>query len=84
MAAAQQAAENIDALSFEAALGELEEIVKKLESGTAPLEESIALYERGARLKARCEAALTAAREKIEAISLDADGAPKAEPASFD
>ena len=71
-------------MSFEAALAELEGIIGKLESGQVALEESIALYERGAALKAHCEATLKAAREKIEKIVLDADGQPKAEAASFD
>ena len=55
-------------LSFEDALQRLEQIVSKLESGQAPLEESIALYEEGARLKAHCEALLKAAEEKVELI----------------
>ena len=42
----------IEGLSFEAALAELEQIVAKLESGQAPLEDSIRMYERGAALKA--------------------------------
>ncbi|MCB2112755.1 MAG: exodeoxyribonuclease VII small subunit [Parvularculaceae bacterium] len=71
-------------LSFEKALAELEEIVRKLEQGSVDLEESIALYERGAALKAHCEAKLKTAQEKIEKIVVSADGAPKAEPASFD
>jgi len=71
-------------LSFEKALAELEEIVRKLESGSVDLEESIALYERGAALKAHCEAKLKTAQEKIEKIVVSADGKPKAEPASFD
>ena len=45
-------------LSFEDALTELEGIVRKLESGDAPLEESITLYQRGAKLKAHCEGKL--------------------------
>ena len=44
-------ADDIKDLSFEKALAELEEIVRKLETGEAALEESIALYERGAALK---------------------------------
>ena len=70
--------------SFEDALAELEEIVQKLESGNAPLDESISLYERGAALKAHCETRLKAAREKVEKIILDENGQPKAEPAQFD
>ncbi|MEL6364413.1 MAG: exodeoxyribonuclease VII small subunit [Pseudomonadota bacterium] len=84
MARSQQTDDNLSSLSFEKALAELEDIVSKLESGDAPLEESIALYERGAKLKARCEAALRSAKEKIEAISLGEDGAPSAKAATFD
>lgn len=59
---------DISALSFEAAMAELEEVVRKLESGQVALEESIALYQRGADLKAHCDARLRAAEEKVEQI----------------
>lgn len=59
---------DLSALSFEAAMAELEEVVRKLESGAVALEESIALYERGAALKAHCESKLRAAEEKVEMI----------------
>ena len=71
-------------LSFEKALAELEGIVQKLESGSVDLEESISLYERGAALKAHCEAKLKAAQERIEKIVVSSDGRPKTEPAAFD
>lgn len=74
----------ISALSFETALAELESIVSKLESGNAPLEESIALYERGAALKAHCEAKLKAAQEKVEKIVISETGQVSAEPAKFE
>ena len=70
-------------LSFEQALAELETIVSKLESGQAPLEQSIDLYERGALLKAHCESKLEAARLKVEKIVLGQGGAVSAEPADF-
>ncbi len=76
--------DDIEKLSFEKALGELEEIVRKLESGAAELEASIELYERGAALKAHCEAKLKSAQEKIEKIVVGGDGKPKTEPARFD
>lgn len=63
-------ADEIRAMSFEAALRELETIVGKLESGQAPLAESIAIYERGEALKAHCEALLKAAEMRIEKITL--------------
>ncbi len=55
-------------LSFEEAMAALEEGVGRLERGEVPLEESIALYERGAALKAHCEAKLKDAEEKVELI----------------
>ncbi|RDV01541.1 exodeoxyribonuclease VII small subunit [Sphingorhabdus pulchriflava] len=64
--------------SFEEALKALEEIVRKLESGEAPLDESIALYEQGHKLRVLCQARLDAAQAKIEQIVLGADGAPAA------
>ena len=66
----------IGELSFEAALKRLEEIVRKLESGEASLEESISLYGEGDRLKQQCVARLQAAQAQIEKIQLGRDGAP--------
>jgi len=63
-------------LSFEDALAELEQIVKTLEQGTAPLDQSIELYQRGDRLKRHCEARLKAAQARIEQIAFGADGKP--------
>jgi exodeoxyribonuclease VII small subunit len=75
---------DISALSFEQALAELEKIVGELESGQAPLEQSIELYERGARLKAHCEARLDAAKLRVEKIVMGPQGqAAGAEPAEF-
>ncbi len=59
---------DLASLSFEAAMAELEEVVRRLESGSVPLEESIALYERGAALKAHCDARLRDAEAKVELI----------------
>lgn len=63
-------------MSFEEAMAELERVVSDLERGAVPLEESIKLYERGAELKARCEAKLKEAEEKVAQITLSADGQP--------
>lgn len=63
-------------MSFEQAMAELEQVLGQLERGDVALDESIALYERGAALKARCEAKLKEAEEKVAAITLDADGTP--------
>ena len=64
----------IEKLSFEEALSQLEKIVGQLESGEAPLEKSIALYERGTALKKHCETRLRAAEAKVEKITLSAGG----------
>jgi len=76
-------APDITPLSFEQALAELERIVAQLESGQAPLEQSIEMYERGAALKAHCEKRLEAARLRVEKIVVGASGAAGAEPAEF-
>jgi exodeoxyribonuclease VII small subunit len=71
-------------LSFEDALSRLETIVSRLESGQAPLEESIILYEEGARLKVHCENRLKAAQLRVEKIVVGADGSARGvEPAEF-
>jgi exodeoxyribonuclease VII small subunit len=66
----------IDELTFEAALAELESIVERLETGKVDLEESIAIYERGEKLKERCEQLLKSAEARIEKITLKGDGTP--------
>ena len=75
--------EAIAELSFEAALKRLEEIVRKLESGEASLDESITLYGEGDALKQLCEARLQAAQARIEKIQLGRSGEP-AGTAPFD
>jgi len=61
-------------LSFEAALAELEEIVRQLEQGKSDLEDAIGAYERGAALKKHCETKLKEAKVRVEKIKLGADG----------
>ena len=73
---------DISALTFEQALAELETIVSELESGQAPLERSIGIYERGAALKALCEKRLEEARLRVEKIVMQG-GQTSAEPAEF-
>lgn len=68
--------DSIADLSFEAALKRLEEIVRRLESGEVPLDESISLYGEGDMLRQQCEARLAAAQARIDRISLGADGKP--------
>lgn len=72
----------ITEMSFEDALNELEGIVGRLERGDAPLEESIAIYQRGAALKAHCEGKLKDAQMKVEKIVLKGQG--EASTADFD
>ncbi|THV23161.1 exodeoxyribonuclease VII small subunit [Peteryoungia ipomoeae] len=60
--------------SFEKAVAELESIVARLERGDVALDESIAIYERGERLKKHCETLLNAAENRIEKIRLDRQG----------
>ena len=63
-------------LSFEAALARLEEIVRLLERGEVPLDQSIELYQEGDRLKRHCEARLKDAQARIEQIAFGSDGQP--------
>ena len=63
-------------LSFERAIEELESIVRRLEDGKVPLEESVAIYERGEALKHRCEDLLRQAEARVQKITLDASGNP--------
>ena len=67
---------SIEEISFETAMAELEQVVTQLERGDVALDASIALYERGAALKAHCEAKLKSAEEKVAAITLNGDGQP--------
>ena len=79
-----EAPPEIAAMSFEAALAELEQIVRQLEEGKASLDEAISAYERGAALKQHCEAKLRDAQAKVDKISLDPDGAVTAAPADIE
>ncbi len=65
---------DVKKLSFERAMEELESIVTKLEGGKVPLEESVAIYERGESLKRRCEELLRQAEVRVEKITIDANG----------
>lgn len=66
--------EAVNALSFEQAIAELEKVVGQLERGDVALDESIALYERGAALRKRCQDKLKEAEEKVAKLTLDGDG----------
>ena len=74
--------DDIAAMSFEDALGELEALVQKLESGDVKLEESISLYTRGSQLKQHCAAKLADAQARIEKVVVSGDSV-SAEPAEI-
>lgn len=65
---------DLSSLSFEDSLKALEDVVRKLESGEAPLDQSIELYARGDALRKHCQTRLDAAQVRIEAIVADRDG----------
>jgi exodeoxyribonuclease VII small subunit len=74
-----EAAAEIQSLSYEDALTELESLIKRLESGSIDLADSIACYERGAELAAHCSRLLQAIEQKVERLVLGADGKPAEE-----
>ena len=75
---------DIASMSFEDALTELEQIVRRLEAGQVKLDEAIQSYERGAQLKRHCEQKLDEAQQRVERIVIGPDGAVTAEPAKLD
>lgn len=66
----------IEKLSFEQALEQLETIVESLEQGNVPLDKSISHYERGEALRNHCRKLLAGAEDKVEKIRLDNAGKP--------
>ena len=75
---------DIAGMSFEEALAELQDLVKRLERGDNKLDDAIKAYERGAALKRHCEAKLREAQLKVEKIVLSQDGSVGVEPAKLD
>ncbi len=75
---------DIKAMKFEDALDELEKIVRSLEAGDTKLDDAISAYERGALLKAHCEAKLAEAKARVDKISLTAGGEATSEPAELE
>jgi exodeoxyribonuclease VII small subunit len=75
---------DIAAMSFEDALAELEQIVRRLEGGQVKLDEAILSYERGAHLKRHCEKKLNEAQQRVDRIVIGPDGSVTAEPAKLD
>ena len=72
---------NVETLSFEDALAELERIVRGLEGGQQKLEDAIAAYERGAKLRRHCEAKLAEAEQRVQVIVAAGDGSVSLRPA---
>ena len=70
----------VDDLNFEAALAELDETVRQLEAGELSLDESLALFERGQMLAARCQQLLQAAELKVQQLAPKASGGYELEP----
>ena len=75
---------DITTMSFEEALVELEQIVRRLEGGQVKLDEAILSYERGAQLKQHCERKLPEAQQRVDRIVIGPDGAVSSEPAKLD
>ena len=75
---------DIAAMSFEDALSELEQIVRRLEAGQVKLDDAIQCYERGAQLKHHCERKLREAQERVDRIVKGADGSVGLEAARID
>lgn len=76
--------DDIKSMSFEEALDELEDIVRRLESGDIALDGAIQAYARGAALKTHCDQKLRQAEQRVSRINISDDGAVSAEPVDFD
>ena len=76
LAAMEEGQIKIGDMTFEDALRALEQVVRRLEGGEVPLDDSIELYERGEKLRAHCQARLDTAQARIEKIVAGADGKP--------
>jgi exodeoxyribonuclease VII small subunit len=75
---------DIEAMSFEDALAELEQIVRRLEAGQVRLDDAILCYERGTQLKRHCERKLNEAQQRVDRIVVGPDGTVSAAPAKLD
>ena len=70
----------MDNLTFEQAITRVDEIVKTLEKGDAPLEKSLSLFEEGTGLIKFCSKMLDSAEQKVVRLQKGADGAPEEQP----
>jgi exodeoxyribonuclease VII small subunit len=68
---------SIKNMTFEAALNELEEIVRRLDNGQESLESAISSYERASELKKFCESKLKDAKFKIDTIAKNSEAQPE-------
>lgn len=84
MTAELQQSDDITSLSYEAALGQLDALIDKLERGSIPLEEAIAAYERGAKLAQHCAALLDRTERRVNQLVVGADGAITERPLEVD
>jgi exodeoxyribonuclease VII small subunit len=75
---------DVASLSFEDALAELEQIVRRLEAGQVKLDDAILCYERGTQLKRHCEQKLNEAQQRVDRIVVGSDGAISTAPAKLD
>ena len=76
--------DDIAGMSFEDALAELEQIVRRLEAGQVRLDEAIQCYERGAQLKRHCERKLNEAQQRVDRIVIGPEGAVGTAPLKLD
>lgn len=65
---------NPEEMTFEAAIARLEEIVRMLEGGSAPLDKSLAMFEEGVALVKLCNSRLDTAEQKVKILTLGGDG----------
>ncbi|HEX6441614.1 MAG TPA: exodeoxyribonuclease VII small subunit [Stellaceae bacterium] len=75
---------DIAEMSFEDAVAELEQIVRRLEAGQVRLDEAIQCYERGAQLKRHCERKLNEAQQRVDRIVIGPEGAVGTAPLKLD
>jgi exodeoxyribonuclease VII small subunit len=76
--------DDTDALTYEAALAQLDALIQRLEAGSIPLEEAIAAYERGVRLARHCEELLDRTERRVSALVIGGDGRPVEQPLQID
>ena len=70
----EQVRETGKEMTFETAIARLEEIVRALESGNAPLDQSLAMFEEGVALVKLCNARLDLAEQKVKMLTMTPDG----------